>query len=154
MPSYRLPYVIVRLIFIISYKLIYARGGFQRGARDTVESAFDSKWTDIPKTWHLISFVCLFVFFFFFLFFFFCFFLFFSIKIYISNRHYQAIGDCYFGTAIKWPPQWSENLTSLRITVINHSNTCPACILYKSIADRYRSVSYPNGPITACYRFL
>ena len=29
----------------------------------------------------------------------------------------------------------------------------PASILYKSIADRYRPVSYPDGPITARYRF-
>ena len=30
----------------------------------------------------------------------------------------------------------------------------PASILYKSIADRYRPVSYPDGPITARYRFI
>ena len=30
----------------------------------------------------------------------------------------------------------------------------PASILYKSIAGRYRPVSYPDGPITACYRFI
>ena len=30
----------------------------------------------------------------------------------------------------------------------------PAGILYKSIAGRYRSVSYPDGPITARYRFI
>ena len=30
----------------------------------------------------------------------------------------------------------------------------PASILYKSIAGRYRSVSYPDGPITARYRFI
>ena len=30
----------------------------------------------------------------------------------------------------------------------------PAGILYKSIAGRYRPVSYPDGPITARYRFL
>ena len=30
----------------------------------------------------------------------------------------------------------------------------PASILYKSIAGRYRPVSYPNGPITARYRFI
>ena len=29
----------------------------------------------------------------------------------------------------------------------------PASILYKSIAGRYRPVSYPDGPITAHYRF-
>ena len=30
----------------------------------------------------------------------------------------------------------------------------PASILYKSIAGRYRLVSYPDGPITARYRFI
>ena len=30
----------------------------------------------------------------------------------------------------------------------------PDSILYKSIAGRYRSVSYPDGPITARYRFI
>ena len=29
-----------------------------------------------------------------------------------------------------------------------------ASILYKSIAGRYRPVSYPDGPITAHYRFI
>ena len=29
-----------------------------------------------------------------------------------------------------------------------------ASILYKSIAGRYRPVSYPDGPITARYRFI
>ena len=32
--------------------------------------------------------------------------------------------------------------------------TYPASILYKSIAGRYRPVSYPDGPITARYRFI
>ena len=30
----------------------------------------------------------------------------------------------------------------------------PVNILYKSIAGRYRPVSYPDGPITARYRFM
>ena len=30
----------------------------------------------------------------------------------------------------------------------------PASILYKSIAGRYRPVSYSDGPITARYRFI
>ena len=30
----------------------------------------------------------------------------------------------------------------------------PASILYKSIAGRYRPVRYPDGPITARYRFI
>ena len=32
--------------------------------------------------------------------------------------------------------------------------TNPASILYKSIAGRYRPVSYPDGPITARYSFI
>ena len=35
----------------------------------------------------------------------------------------------------------------------NNDNT-PASILYKSIAGRYRPISYPDGPITARYRFI
>ena len=31
--------------------------------------------------------------------------------------------------------------------------TFPASILYKFLAGRYRPVSYPDGPITARYRF-
>ena len=30
----------------------------------------------------------------------------------------------------------------------------PVSILHKSIAGRYRPVSYPDGPITAHYRFM
>ena len=30
----------------------------------------------------------------------------------------------------------------------------PASILYKSIAGRYRPVSYPDGPIRVLYRFI
>ena len=30
----------------------------------------------------------------------------------------------------------------------------PASIIYKSTAGRYRPVSYPDGPITARYRFM
>ena len=37
------------------------------------------------------------------------------------------------------------------IEVLEHN---PASILYKSIAGRYRPVSYPDGPITARYRFM
>ena len=33
-------------------------------------------------------------------------------------------------------------------------HTSPASILYKSIAGRYRPVSYPDGPITVRYRFI
>ena len=31
---------------------------------------------------------------------------------------------------------------------------CPACILHKSIAGRFRPVSYPDGPITARCSFM
>ena len=34
-----------------------------------------------------------------------------------------------------------------------HTSHNPASILYKSTAGRYRPVSYPDGPITARYRF-
>ena len=33
-------------------------------------------------------------------------------------------------------------------------NVNPASTLYKSTAGRYRPVSYPDGPITARYRFI
>ena len=35
-----------------------------------------------------------------------------------------------------------------------HVRSSPASILYKSIAGRFRPVSYPDGPITARYRFI
>ena len=35
-----------------------------------------------------------------------------------------------------------------------YSGIIPASILYQSIAGRYRPVSYPDGPITARYRFI
>ena len=34
------------------------------------------------------------------------------------------------------------------------SSVTPASILYKSIAGRHRPVSYPDGPMTARYRFI
>ena len=37
---------------------------------------------------------------------------------------------------------------------IRKKNPYPVSILYKSIAGRYRPVSYPDGPITARYRFI
>ena len=37
---------------------------------------------------------------------------------------------------------------------LNIVNMSPASIIYKSTAGRYRSVSYPDGPITARYRFM
>ena len=36
----------------------------------------------------------------------------------------------------------------------NFLTKIPASILYKSIAGRYRPVSYPDGPITVLYRFI
>ena len=44
----------------------------------------------------------------------------------------------------------------LQMLYANHNNSCPypASILYKSTVGRYRSVSYPDGPITARYRFI
>ena len=36
----------------------------------------------------------------------------------------------------------------------NYIEKTPASILYKSIAGRYRPVSYPDGPITARYIFI
>ena len=40
------------------------------------------------------------------------------------------------------------------LPVAGSSMLTPASILYKSIAGRYRPVSYPDGPITARYRFI
>ena len=44
---------------------------------------------------------------------------------------------------------------SLLFRVVSHciARRYPATILYKSIAGRYRPISYPDGPITARYRF-
>ena len=40
-------------------------------------------------------------------------------------------------------------------TIVRKRNTLtPASILYKSIALRYRPVSYPDGPITDRYSFI
>ena len=38
--------------------------------------------------------------------------------------------------------------------MVSFCNNCPARILYKSLAGRYQPVSYPDGPITARYRFI
>ena len=35
-----------------------------------------------------------------------------------------------------------------------HGPAYPSSILYISIPSRYRPVSYPDGPITARYRFI
>ena len=38
--------------------------------------------------------------------------------------------------------------------ICNTEDPIPASIFYKSIAGRYRPVSYPDGPITARCRFI
>ena len=46
-------------------------------------------------------------------------------------------------------------ITIAKTNFVQSNSACiPASILYKSIADRYRSVSYPDEPITARYRFI
>ena len=40
------------------------------------------------------------------------------------------------------------------LTSIKGYDIIPASILYKSTAGHYRPVSYPDGPITARYRFI
>ena len=48
----------------------------------------------------------------------------------------------------KEPPQGKQQYLNTRLLA------CPASILYKSTASRYRPVSYPDGPITARYRII
>ena len=43
---------------------------------------------------------------------------------------------------------------SFVVVVTDALRVNPASILYKSVAGRYRPVSYPDGPITARYRFI
>ena len=43
---------------------------------------------------------------------------------------------------------------SYKIACLPREDSTPASILYKSIAGRYRPVIYPDGPITARYRFI
>ena len=52
----------------------------------------------------------------------------------------------YYKNAV---PRAAKILTGLRSYI-----TYPVSIIHKSIAGRYRPVSYPDGPITARYRFL
>ena len=40
-----------------------------------------------------------------------------------------------------------------KMTDKGQCNRCPASILRKSTSDRHRPVSYPDGPMTARYRF-
>ena len=51
-------------------------------------------------------------------------------------------------------PGECKNKTSLSPLISPSFFTSPAGILYKSIAGRYRPVSYPDGPITARYKFI
>ena len=47
------------------------------------------------------------------------------------------------------PHLWNITVKHIIKTTMN-----PVSILYKSKAGRYRPVSYPDGPITARYRFI
>ena len=49
---------------------------------------------------------------------------------------------------------WSDYADAHFASKYDISYNHPASILYKSIADRYRPVSYPDGPITARYTFI
>ena len=55
-------------------------------------------------------------------------------------------------------PKWDKRVLAIlgRCTGLSESLLVihPASILYKSIAGRYRPVSYPDGPITVRYRFI
>ena len=46
------------------------------------------------------------------------------------------------------------NWENSKTWVLSWKGLYPVSILYKSIAGRYRPVSYPDGPITARYRFI
>ena len=50
---------------------------------------------------------------------------------------------------------WQQSLWTFQNEKRNlRFSRSPASILYKSTAGRYRSVSYPDGPITARYRLI
>ena len=79
----------------------------------------------------------------------------------MHNLSKSVISDAFFATVY-----FPINI----ITLIDYSGTVmklmthlpfllkmdnvPVSILYESIAGRYRPVSYPDGPITARYRFM
>ena len=46
------------------------------------------------------------------------------------------------------------NVAHAQLPQVEKNSSSPVTILYKSIAGRYRPVSYPDGPITARYRFI
>ena len=45
-------------------------------------------------------------------------------------------------------------IINFKIDFVLKLQVYPANILHKSTAGRYRPVSYPDGPITARYRFM
>ena len=49
---------------------------------------------------------------------------------------------------------FSSDSNKSHVGLMANRHGFPASILYKSTADRYRPVSYPEGPITARYRFM
>ena len=57
---------------------------------------------------------------------------------------------------LRWPPEdlWMILLSESAWRRCVCQRLFPASILYKSVAGQYRPVSYPDGPITARYRFI
>ena len=47
-----------------------------------------------------------------------------------------------------------HNVRNVLLDMCTEQKFIPVSILYKSTVGRYRSVSYPDGPITARYRFI
>ena len=47
---------------------------------------------------------------------------------------------------------WHRDIITIK--GMSFESNDPASILHKSIAGRYRPVSYPDGPITARYRIM
>ena len=48
----------------------------------------------------------------------------------------------------------TQGLIFLAKSACENRYTYPASIIYKSTAGRYRPVRYPDGPITARYKFI
>ena len=72
----------------------------------------------------------------------------------LSNRKILIVFDRNFRSHV-----WllTTILTLVKYGVVLSApkyRNCPASIFYKSIAGRYRPVSYPDGPITARCRFI
>ena len=55
------------------------------------------------------------------------------------------------GVPIQRVNPYSEDKVCLKTYLVG--THCPASILRKSTSDRHRPVSYPDGPMTARYRF-